>query len=732
MSKLTKRKAGIAAALVVSGAAFVSGPLHAADPPSERPTEKAPLSPAPPAGWAGELDALSKWLVLHGKDAQCTARCYALERLRLTGQVGEGPLDFELTGRVLADGAVDVPLFGPPKDLLLSDVTENDKEAAIGFEGDRYFLHTASKRFVLKGKMSLGTDLALSIPGPLNALVADLAAGAVVEGSRLSGLVGATVHFSQKDKAAEAGPTVFQLSRAVRVGREISFEYRLVMRSGADLGVVRLPLALGEKVLDVTGASGFRVEGSELVLPTSGRTAEMTITGTLAKLGAMKPDARSGYEWWLIESDPEHRVAVAGDARQVDSAESPIPRTQPTSRLFLVQKGQTMDASVTPLSAVEALAAVVQSHRRTVVLTARGDVVSDDHLNYENNGVDYLAYSPSGRPIFLATAGKAERIMRQGEGAEEILVPLRTGSQDVRVQSLSQSTLRPLFGAVTIPMPSYALTASRVDLTVGLPPGVFPVALLGGDRPKWAVEGSDLLVAGLGFLAGFFAVRPGPGVSGARLRGLRILGGLVLAALWFLWEPGFVLAMIALGLWGLVWLVGRFLRGSARVAATVVLLGGLLFVGLIGLFAASSRAPMKSADVEYEPSSATTRPASPAPAGGKLDDDRTGNFLAPKGGGVLEGVTPVPLPLPSYRHSMWSSRELVTKDRPFRPTLWYVTDMAVAPIGILWLIGLGFVLAAHRSRMVDAWKKVRDRVEKAGEEAKKEEVGEKGGASGDG
>lgn len=683
-------------------------------------TTAAPADTAPNAapGWAGELDALSKWLVERGKSPNCTTRCYALEELKLSGKVGEGPLDFELSGRVLVDGAVDIPLFGPPKDVRLSDLSENDKDAAVGFEGDRYFLHTASKRFVLRGKLTLGTDLALSIPGPLNTLSADLAAGAVVEGTRLSGLVGSTIHFSQKDKTSDAGPTVFQLSRAVRVGREIGFEYRLVMRSGTDLGVVRLPLSFGEKVLDVTGASGFRVEGNELVLPTSGRTAEMTITGTLAKIGAMAPDSRSGYEWWLIESDPEHRVAIDGNARQVDSAESPIPRTQPTSRLFLVQKGQTIKASVTSLSAVDALAAVVQSHRRTVVMTRRGDVVADDHLTYENNGVDYLAYAPSGRPIFLATAGKAERIMRQEAESEEILVPLRTGSQDVRVQSLSQTALRPLWGSVSVPMPSYALTASRVDVTVGLPPGVFPVALLGGDRPKWAVEGSDLMVAGLGGIAGFFAVRPGAGKTGAKLRSLRVLGALVLASLWFLWQPGFVLVSMALGLWALTWVATRFLKGAARTTAMVLLLGGLLFVGLLGLLASAARSPMKSGDVRYEPSSATERPTATAPAatGGKLaDDGRTGNWMAPKGGGVLEGVTPVPLPLPSYQHSMWSSRELVTKERPFHPTLWYITDMVVLPISLLWLLGFGIVIGGHRARLMDGFRRLRDRLEKTSE-----------------
>ncbi len=698
-----------------------AGHVHAAEPKVDAP-DKPPVATAP-AGWAGELETLSKWITQRDNASKCVARCFVLERLRLSGSVGEGPLEFELTGRVFADGAVDIPLFGPPKDMRLEDVTENDKEAAIGFEQDRYFLHTSARKFVLRGKMVLGTDLALTVPGPLNTLESNFASGAVVEGSRLSGLSNATIHLSRQEKAVEAGPTVFQLSRAVRVGRETTFEYRLVMRSGKDLGVVRLPLTLGEKVLDVTGAAGFRVEEGELVLPTSGRVAEMTISGTLAKLEAMAVDTRSPYEWWLVESDPEHRVIVSGDARQVDSAESPIPRTQPTSRLFLLQKGQKMSANVTTLAAVDALAAVVQSHTRTVVLTPRGDVVSDDHLYYENNGVDYLSYNPGGRPIYLATTGKAERIMRQGTDNEEILVPLKTGSQNVHTQSLAQAGWKRFGGSMEIPMPSYALTASRVDLTVGLPTGYFPLALLGGDRPKWAVEGSDLMAGGIGFVLGAVAVRPGTESGSKRLRAIRVLAGILLAALWFLWQPGFVLMLLGLGLSALIWLVGRFFKGPARTAMTLVLFGALGFLGLIFLFAATSRAPMKSASVDYEPSRASAPVAVEAP---KSDmDARTGNWMGGKEGGVLQGVTPVPLPLPSYRHSMYSSRELVTKDRPFRPVMFYMTDMVAFPIGLLWFLGLGVVVRAHWGRIAAMYAGIKAKLAAGeGEKATEEKTAE--------
>jgi hypothetical protein len=679
--------------LLVPGASFAQAPAAAPAPPA------AP-SALPAESWAGQLDTLSRWFEQHRR-ARCTERCYTLDRLRITGRVGDGPLRFELVGGALAEGPVAIPLFGPPAHLRIEGATEDGRDAVIGFEGDHYFLHTAARRFVLKGSLWLDGDLALTIPGPLNTLEADVTAGAVVEGARLSGLSGATIHFSREGAAQASGPTVFQLSRAVRVGREIGFEYRLVMRSGTDLGVVRLALPFGEKVLDVTGATGWRVEGGELVLPTSGRTAEMVVTGTLARVGSFAPDARSGYEWWLLESDPEHRVTVGGDARQLDSAESPIPRTQATSRLFLVQKGQRIEVAVQPLTSVDVLAAVVRSHQRTMVLTQRGDLVSDDNLAYENNGIDYLLYAPDGRPIYLATDSKAERIMHQGKGGNDVLVPLRTGSHGVRVQALADASLRPFGGALDLPMPSYPLTASRASVTIGLPARVLPVALLGGDRPAWALDGGDLAALLIGLAVGWIAVRAGPDAPRGRARRLRLLGGVVLGGLWFISPGAFVAVVIALVAAGLVWLLARFVRGARLAFAALVLFGAAGFVALVGLALVSGRSAPSARSVSYASDVAPASAPAPTPSvGGKA---ATGNWLAQNAaGGVLEGVTPVALTLPSFAHSLEASRELVTRERPFHPTLYYVTSSALWPLALLWLAAAALLLRAHRGPIAEA------------------------------
>ncbi|WP_441292318.1 hypothetical protein ACSRUE_19690 [Sorangium sp. KYC3313] len=699
-------------------AAPAAGPAPAT-PAAKGAAAQAQAHGPPPDSWAGQLEMLSRWVDQRGGSGGCEERCYALDRLRITGAVGEGPLQFELSGGVLTDRPVPVPLFGPPARLRIEATLDDGRPASrreaapISFEDDHYYLWTAARRFVLRGTLWLEGDLTLLVAGPLNTFEADVTGGSVAEGARLSGLRGATLHFTPDggaggDGGASAGPTVFQLSRAVRVGREIGFEYRLVMRSGSDLGVVRLPLAFGEKVLDVAGASGFRVEGGELVLPTSGRAAEMKISGTLPNVGAFSPDPRSAYEWWLFESDAEHRLTVKGDARQVDAAESPIPRTQATSRLLLVQRGQRVEVAVEPLSGVEVLAAVVRDHRRTLVLTERGDLVADDALTYENNGIDYLPYAPGGRPIYLATDGKAQRIMHQGKAAEEVLVPLQTGSHTIQVQSLAQAAVHSLGGTLELPMPSYPLTASEVALTVGLPDRVVPLALLGGDRPVWFADAGDAFAVAVGFVAAWIAVRPGGAASRGRVRALRALGGLLMAGLWFLAPATFVALLVGIATAVAAWLAGRLLGGRGRAAAMVVLLGLGGLALLVGLFAVSARSYRAE-----RWNSTYSESAAPAPAAVRRakDDDlaKGGGALAP-GGAVLEGVTPVALSLPDYERALRARRELVTRERAFRPVLVYTTSSALVPLVLLWLAGVTVLLAAHRAPLTALYRRAAARL----------------------
>jgi hypothetical protein len=639
---------------------------------------------------------------------KCTERCFVVTKLSLDGSVTSGTLGFTVEGAVLAEHPVAVPLFGPPSKIGIEGVTDEGKPAAIGFEGDHYFVVTSTKRFSIKGKLTLDKDLALAIPGPVNLLEAKLSAGRLVEGAKLSGLSGATVHF---DGGSEAGkptePTVFQLSRAFRVLRETGFEYRLVMRSGNDLGVIRLPLTLGEKVLEVSGSTGWKVEGSELVLPTAGSSASITIAGTFAAPPKqIVPDARSSYEWWLVEADAEHRVLASTtptSAKQVDSAESPLPRTQPSSRLFLAKRGEVLDLSVQTLTSTEALAAVVRDHSRTLVLTPRGDWVVDEQLTYENNGVDHLLFSPAGRAIFLASDGVAERLMH-GDN-EQLMIGLRKGMHTVRVQSLSSASLARLFGTMPIPTADHPLTTSRTSLTVGLPHHVVPLALLGGDRIVWYVGAEHFLAISIAIVAAWLV---------ASSRRDRVLLAIGLSGVWFLAPPVFIAMIAALAVMVAFRISGRLLNAAAR---PYVRVGVIVGAGLALLVMLAARGTHDAADTRYRALDVPTQTVAVSGEDGKNIDvakmdklegkkvadesSALGNFAAQNAGpGILRGVAPVALPLPSAHRYVGSTRELVTRERPFQPRLVYVTTLALLPFAGLWFLSIAALAFIHRAKIV--------------------------------
>jgi hypothetical protein len=673
-----------------------------------------PRASADPPPLANDLAALVAWLGARGP-APCTERCYVLTELALSGSAAEGVLQFVLQGNALADPPVVVPLFGPPDRVRLDGVTANGSPAAVGFETNAYYAVLPKGAFVLRGTLTLDAERALRIPGPLNALTANLANGRVVEGQKLSGLKDTTIHFDSGEGAKpDAEPPVFQLSRAFRVARETAFEYRLVLRSGSDLGVVRVPLAYGEKVVDVAGSNGFRVEGNELVLSTSGRSASITITGTVAELPRrLTPDPRSAYEWWLLESDGEHRILAtdeASSAKQVDSAESPLARTQPTGRLFLAKRGEGLALSVQTLTSTEALGAVVRTQNRRAVLTSQGDWVIDEQLTYENNGVDHLLFSPAGRPIFLATDSVAERLMRKEGDASQLVVPLRRGVHTARVQSLGETRIAPLFGVLAVPVADHPLTASQATVDVGLPEVVHPIAVFGGEKAQWLVGMQHAFAIVVAVIVSFWL---------ARTRRDRVLAVIATTGLWFVSPSLFVLFLAALSAFVLA-------RLTARLAPTPRMFGRLFAAGAVIVVAFGALIATRTAD---RPSYAPPRDTGVVPsalearspsegdedgeevgAGNRGGDpmpwDRggrkglTGNFAAQRAeGGVLAGVAPVALPMPSATHRVFSNRELVTRDRPFSPRIVYVTSYALVPFAALWALALLALAWLHKAEL---------------------------------
>lgn len=669
----------LAAALFVSAAAFCG-------------LTPAVAQAAPPGDLSGLGAANAK-----EPPEPCSEDCWQLAQLTIRGAVN-GPMTFELKGTVRSVEDQKIPLFGPPSQLRLDDLSMDGGRPTVTFDNDRYYLLTHAKSFTLRGRMTLGSDQMISIIGPLLALDAPLTKGRLVEGEKLSGLSATVIHFDPMTEDTVAAskprlPPVFRLSRSVRFGTETTFVYRLVASHTSDLGTLKLPLAFGEKVQDVQGSPGWTVEGKELSLPTSGKEAEITISGSLPPTPAVGPpltfknDERSAYEWWMIEADPEHRVAVGGEGKLVETSQSPIPAIMPGSRVYLVQRNQQIEVEAKSLVRGDVLAAVARTNRRFVAITGTGEMISDESVVFDNNGLDHLMVTPAGKAMYLSTDGTAQPILHTEVGASEVLVPIRPGSHNLRVQSLADVRLWSLAGAVKVPGASYPIATSSMEVTVGLPENVLPMAVLGGDHTRWAFSRGDLLALALGI---------GVACFGFRTRKTRALGSLVTAGLWFVSQEGFVFASSGLFVVGSIFLASRFIRGTKLFVAS----GGIIVVALFG-----GRWALTDS-INYEPQKEmfADHPSLPTP-------EMTHAAIAPDGSlDTKAGITPVSLSMPTSERYVRSSRQLVTRERPFAMRIVYITQGLVTGLELGWLFLVGMLGWLHRDRLAGLRRRIIERL----------------------
>jgi len=673
--------------------------------------------------WIAILPGVARAAEEAPKIEPCTERCFVLDRMRLTGSVG-GELHFEIEGAVSAVESIAVPLFGPPGEVRVERVSEGGRPAIVGFQEDHYFailpgtgsVNAPPRRFAVRGSLVMTGDPALVVPGPLNTLEAPLAKGSLVEGERLSGLVKATVHFDRGDRAApQPEPPMRQLARAIRVGPDVRFEYHLVLRSSADLGVVRLPLKMGERVTTVTGSTGWRAGDDELTLPTAGTNADFTVTGVLPALSRLVPDPASAHEIWLVESDAEHHLTIDGDAKAIDPSASPLQRTMPASRAYLVLPGQHLDVRAEALASLDVLAAVVHAEDRTVIITDQADLVADENISYENNGVDHLRYTPNGRPLFLATDDAPERILHAGGSSAELLLPLRAGTHRIRTQSIDRADLRALGGALEIPMARQPLVASHASLTLGLPERVHPIALLGGDSAWWRFERRDLEAAAAALLVALAAFR------GARRRALAVVA---LFGLWLVAAPVFAALVAAFVVAACVWLLPRLVRSRFVIGAGIL----ATIAACVFLLAAFVTRDAARASLDGDNELSLPRAASEGGMGssnrarfGVSGDAAHATALAEASNfgmiGLLtspeatrEGVKPVALMLPRAERHVTASRELVTSEQPFRPRLVYVTARGVALLEAIWIAFAAWLAWIHRAAIAGFVARARARV----------------------
>jgi hypothetical protein len=231
-------------------------------------------------------------------------------------------------------------------------------------------------------------------------------------------------------------------------------------------------------------------------------------------------------------------------------------------------------------------------------------------------------------------------------------------------------------------------------VTVGLPENVHPIAVFGGDRARWAFARGDLIAAGLGIALACF---------GFRTRRTRALGALVTAGLWFVSREAFVVVCGGLFLAGAVFLASRFVRGTWLLAASGLALVVALFSGRFALQSDVAIEPKRELFVE--------NPMLPTPE----HDLGLGGRSA--GGDIKAGVTPVSLSFPTSERYVQSSRQLVTRERPFVPRIFYVTSSLIGILHLAWAALLLLLGWMHRDRLLALKERVVQRLTKTPEAA---------------
>jgi hypothetical protein len=239
------------------------------------------------------------------------------------------------------------------------------------------------------------------------------------------------------------------------------------------------------------------------------------------------------------------------------------------------------------------------------------------------------------------------------------------------------------------------------------------------------------------------AIAVGVAIAFVLLRGRvrRALGAAALGGLWFASSSAFMALLVVLALVGAAWATWRLAASAKRRLFWTVATTAGAALSLLVVLPSASRAPsLARHDMEGfagdDVTVATIAPmASSAPASGEDRKTKNGQALAIQqqlaaaavrepdalamGGaaGVMGGVTPVALAMPSFAHTIVVESELVTPERPFRPRVVYVTTTAITALGGAWLAALLLLAWTLRREARELVRRVRERLAKPAPES---------------
>ncbi|MFH1786540.1 MAG: hypothetical protein ABH829_02770 [archaeon] len=584
---------------------------------------------------------------------------YALEELRLSGDVSTNVFSLTGKGEVLSGADVKVYLLGPAKDIVVRDLKVNGKDTSVSFDGRGYFFIHPSGKFELDGELAIRTadQIRLDVKGPVNELNFDLTNGYAVEGDRY-GAYDETVYIQRVMDVS----TIVEGSYRYTFASTDSFYYVINFQSfGGDLGRQSVSLRNGESVSSVTGALDWEAGKDSISLDLKGDRAAVVIQGVFTEktLRVPAPSGPFRDHRVLLESEPEKKMSVSGTAREIDLSEVPLPRTYFNGIAFLANPGDTLYVSIEELDTEPSLIASVSRADNRVAVTTVGSIVGEMSYRYANTGLDYLEVEVPGTPLYASTEGSAIKLTKE----DNLLLAFpktEYGNFEV-VYFETRSRLMPI-SLIKVPLARTDLPISTAVTSIYLPKSVVVLETFGAEG------GSEIPVKFVSMMIVLFVA-----VGMMLKKDKRFVAYFTLFSLaLYVFNSGLLLLLMA---GCIIWLLKSYVGKvpfKKLVTGGAVLLVIVLFLFITGgMFGGVSSAPSVRT---YEAAEMTGYMAQNAPmptfdAAMELIDGDESVAKAAITAPTKKGVLPVRLDIPEMGKEITVTNYLVSKERPLKLTV---------------------------------------------------------------
>ncbi|MCP4156741.1 MAG: hypothetical protein GY757_54005, partial [bacterium] len=204
------------------------------------------------------------------------------------------------------------------------------------------------------------------------------------------------------------------------------------------------------------------------------------------------------------------------------------------------------------------------SQFRKVIWTANDELITEDRVSYENNGLDYIPFDCKGKPVYFEVDEKAKTLLSENHSQkgsadqkDRLLVPLEKGEHSFRVQGVSQLSPSLLGGFLRVPVAEHELTAGRSSVRVGVPAGIYPIWLFGGERVDDLVSVRDVFFIGLTLLCVLIFLKG---------TGKRLVGFICLVGTYIMFPMLYSLLSLGIVAIFLGYLINRSLKGWRQIS----------------------------------------------------------------------------------------------------------------------------------------------------------------------